>query len=270
MRLFCQIIALMAVLGVQPSEPLASEAEQSPRVMTRLFAAYAKFKMADYAGASEIWESIGAAGRGEAIFNLAILFEDGLGVKADMDHAMSLYRKAGVAGSRSAQYRLGRLLSEGGKIPGNRTEAIHWLRLAAGQGDTDAAALLVALEASPSGSGQDEAEQAFHNGDHGRAAQLWRHRAGQGDAHAGARLAWLYETGLGVERDLIEAERLFRISAEKGHAGAQFALAVMLRTGSGAKQKNDEALSWLRKAAAQGHPSAIAAIEEFSGDLKQQ
>ncbi len=139
-------IVLIAFLSFSPSHVLADEAENSPQVMVRLFAAYAKFKMADYSGAREIWEKVGDAGGGKALFNLAILYEDGLGVETNIDQALTLYRKSANAGNRSAQYRLGKLLLDGEKTPRNEAEATHWLERAAQQGDEDAAILLDSLK----------------------------------------------------------------------------------------------------------------------------
>ncbi|MBC8269196.1 MAG: sel1 repeat family protein [Rhodospirillaceae bacterium] len=257
-------IALIAFLSFSPSHVFADEAANSPQVMTRLFAAYAKFKMADYSGAREIWEKIGAAGQGEALFNLAILYEDGLGVKPSMEHALMLYRKAGTAGSRSAQYRLGQLLLDEKNPFRNEAEATHWLERAAEQGDEDAATLLANQEGNIAVVPTRPAEQAFNRGDYAKAASLWRKRTNDGDANAQSRLAWLYEAGLGVERDLQQAVSLFKLSAEAGSPEAQYALAVMLRTGSGTELDPTQSLIWLKKAAAQGHASAISALEEFA------
>ena len=263
---FLIAVQLAAFLLGSTSVVLANEAEKSPQTMTRLFAAYAKFKMADYAGAREIWEKIGTGGQGEALFNLAILYEDGLGVAPNVEYALMLYRKAGTAGSRSAQYRLGQLLLNGERTSRNEAEATQWLERAAEQGDEDAAALLKGLEGNSTTAQTDVAVKAFNSGDYSRAATLWRKRADSGEANAQARLAWLYEAGLGVERDMEEAAHLFGFAAKAGEVEAQYALAVMLKTGSGVEQDPEQSMIWLKKAAAQGHPSAIAALQEFSNN----
>jgi len=112
-RIFAKSLIILLLLGLSPYSSQADNDEDSHRVMTRMFKAYAKFKMADYTGARDIWESIGQGARGEALFNLAILYEDGLGVEVDLGRSLDLYRRAAALGSRSAQYRLGRLLSLG-------------------------------------------------------------------------------------------------------------------------------------------------------------
>ena len=55
------------------------------------YKAYAEFKMAHYAAAREVWETLASVGNGDALFNLAILAEDGLGEPRDMARAEQLY-----------------------------------------------------------------------------------------------------------------------------------------------------------------------------------
>ncbi len=265
-RIFAKSLIILLLLGLSPYSSQADNDEDSHRVMTRMFKAYAKFKMADYTGARDIWESIGQGARGEALFNLAILYEDGLGVEVDLGRSLDLYRRAAALGSRSAQYRLGRLLSAGGGIKQNHTEAAKWLQLAANQGDQEAAELLASLGTDTSKKKLSEGELAFNSKNYLRAAAIWRKEAEEGDVAARTRLAWLYESGLGVERNLEEAARLFRLSANAGDSEAQYALAVMLRTGSGISKNTEEALYWLSIAAAGGHISAQAAVKEFTKD----
>ncbi|MGV2481346.1 UNVERIFIED_CONTAM: sel1 repeat family protein, partial [Salmonella enterica subsp. enterica serovar Weltevreden] len=74
-------------------------------------------------------------------------------------------------------------------------------------------------------------------------------------------LAWAYEAGRGVQRNLAEAARLFRVAAELGEAEAQYALSVMLDTGAGQTRNADEALRWLRASAGQNYPPAVQALQ---------
>lgn len=236
------------------------------------YKAYAEFKMAHYAAAREVWETLASVGNGDALFNLAILAEDGLGEPRDMARAEQLYRSAAQVGNFKAQYRLGMLYSVGTLLPLNLPQARIFLNLAAQAGDTDAAARLAALERADATSGQthpppsafEQAELLSASGRYAEAVALYAPLADAGNATAQTRLAWMYEAGRGVPRDLDEAARRFQIAAEAGAAEAQYALAVMLRTGQGRPQNLPLSLTWLRRSADQHYPAATAALAASS------
>jgi len=225
------------------------------------YKAYAEFKMARYAEARGVWETLAEIGNGDALFNLAILAEDGLGERQDLKKAESLYQAAAHAGNFKAQYRLGMLYSDGTRWPADLDKARVYLNLAAAHGDRDAQARLQSLGMPPDQmTPLARAEWLASAGRHEEAALLYRPLADGGDRRAQTRLAWMHEAGRGVPRDLSEAARRFVAAAEAGEAEAQYALAVMYRTGVG--RPRDDALSrqWLQRAANQGYPAAQAAL----------
>lgn len=227
------------------------------------YQAYAEFKMANYAVARQIWLALAAKGSGEAYFNLGILSEEGLGVPRDQTAARRYYLAGAELGNAKAQYRLGLLQLVG--VPGapDPVGARRWLSAAAEQGMDDAGRLLAQL-GTTGGSLEDQAffrgEVMHALGQHREAAQLWSGLAERGDALARTRLAWLYEAGQGVPRNLVEAARLFRLSAEAGEPAAQYALSVMLHTGKGQAANPAESRRWLERSAAQGYPAASSAL----------
>ena len=81
------------------------------------YKAYAEFKMGRYEKAREVWQMLAGLGNADALFNLAILAEDGLGEPPDLAKAEALYLAAAEAGGSKAQYRLGVLYSSGGALP---------------------------------------------------------------------------------------------------------------------------------------------------------
>jgi hypothetical protein len=97
-------------------------------------------------------------------------------------------------------------------------------------------------------------------GKHVEAAAIYRSLADAGDVTAQTRLAWMFEAGRGVERNLDEAARLFMKSAQAGDAEAQYAIAVMYRTGKGQPKDREQSLGWLKRAAEQRYPAAVAAL----------
>lgn len=225
------------------------------------YKAYAEFKMANYDTARHIWDVLAGLGNPDALFNLGILAEDGLGEKRDLKKAESLYVAAANAGGFKAQYRLGMLYSGNDPATRNLDKARHFLSLAAQHGDRDAAARLATLD-QPDRPPTDfeRAELLSSAGQHAEAASIYKKLADAGNITARTRLAWMFEAGRGVDRSLEEAARLFMQSAQAGDAEAQYAIAVMYRTGKGQEKDREQSLIWLRKAAGQDYPAAVAAL----------
>jgi TPR repeat protein len=225
------------------------------------YKAYAEFKMAHYTAAREVWQTLAEIGNGDALFNLGILAEDGLGEPSSMAKAEALYTSAANAGNFKAQYRLGLLYFAGTLLPRDVDKARLFLTQAGANGDKDAQGMLAQLgQAAAARTPLQQAELLGASGQHEQAAALYRTLADAGDATAQTRLAWAYEAGRGVERDLPEAARRFELAAQAGNAEAQYALAVMLRTGRGRTVNLEQSTQWLAQAAAQHHPAAVAAL----------
>lgn len=228
------------------------------------YKAYAEFKMANYETARHIWEVLAGLGNADALFNLGILAEDGLGEAQDIRKAEALYIAAADAGGFKAQYRLGMLYSSVGALPQNLDKARHYLTLASQGGDREAAARLQSL-ANPDrpASPFEQAELLSSAGRHTEAAVIYQRLAEQGDSTAQTRLAWMYEAGRGVERNLDEAARRFAVAGDAGNREAQYALAVMFKTGRGQPVDHQRSVEWLKRSADQGYPPARAALAGY-------
>lgn len=226
------------------------------------YKAYAEFKMAHYDEARHIWETLAGLGNADALFNLAILAEDGLGEPKDMKKAEALYVAAANVDGFKAQYRLGMLYSTGGALDKDLVKARQYLNLAAAHGDKDAVARLATLgQPERASSPFEEAEILSSSGQHAQAAVMYQRGSDAGDLRARTRLAWMYEAGRGVARDLDHAAGLFLTAAQAGDAEAQFAMAVMCRTGRGQPKDRAQALVWLKQSAAHNYPAAVAALK---------
>ena len=146
------------------------------------YKAYAEFKMAHYAEAREVWQTLAEVGNGDALFNLGILAEDGLGEPRDMAKAESLYTSAAQAGNFKAQYRLGMVYAAGTLLPRDVEKARVYLTLAAQGGDKDAIATLATLGQPDAGqTPYQRAEFMSATGEHTQAAALYRELAEGGD-----------------------------------------------------------------------------------------
>lgn len=259
-RLLCLawVGCLLAAGAAQAQDSERSDWLRNPAMGN--YKAYAEFKMAHYDAARAVWQTLAEIGNGDALFNLGILAEDGLGEPRDMARAEAFYTSAAAAENFKAQYRLGLLYFAGTQLPRDSEKARLYLTQAAVHGDRDAQDMLARLgqsgtELTPF----QQAELLGGSGQHAQAASLYLQLADAGDARAQTRLAWAYEAGRGVEPDLSEAARRFELAALAGNAEAQYALAVMLRTGRGRTQDLQKSAQWLAQAAAQGHPAAQAA-----------
>lgn len=80
---------------------------------------------------------------------------------------------------------------------------------------------------------------------------------------ANATIAWMYEGGIGTEKDLTQAAHYFARAAEHEIAPAQARYGLMLLKGIGVKQNLIQAETWLRRAAQNGHADSAALL----GDL---
>jgi TPR repeat protein len=115
--------------------------------------------------------------------------------------------------------------------------------------------------------------EAFKNKDYQRAFREWKAAAEAGHAEAQFDLGVLYAQGLGVPRDLTEAERWYRKSAEQGNSEAEFALGQMYSRGWGVPRDQADALRWLQMANSpdtDGPPTDWTAVEGYGVPQDQE
>ena len=108
-----------------------------------------------------------------------------------------------------------------------------------------------------------DALNAFDKNDYGRAFEILKPLAEQGDSNAQGSLGVLYRYGLGVTQDDNKAVKWFRLSAEQGQAVYQHTLGMMYFSGQGITQDYKEAVNWLSLAAAQGVEDSKKTLEEI-------
>jgi TPR repeat protein len=259
MKFVFTLFAMLAAAPALAQDSCASDWIRNP--INGRFKAYSEFKMGNYDAARNVWEVLAGLGDSDGLFNLGVLAENGFGEPVNLDKALSIYKSAADAGSVNAQYRLGLFYSSDKPGLKDIEKARHYLSLAVASGDEDAIKRLASLEHSDRPlSDFDQAEQLSSGGRQAEAIAIYRRLADAGDTRALARLAWLYESDLGVERNLEEAGRLFLLAGKAGDAEAQYALAVMFKTGKGQPLDSRESREWLKRAAAQSYPAAVAAL----------
>ncbi len=230
-----------------------------PRV--QLYLAYAEFKMANYSLAHAMWQHMKGAGNEEALFNLGILYEQGKGVPANLAQARDYYLQSAEAGSRAGAYQVGLMALAHPELVSVET-ARHWLMIAALDGDEDAGQLLQTLDNGDSTDSLVTVKQLLMKGDSEQAIKQLVALTEQDppDYAAMTELAWLYETGLAVERDMQKAAALFTLAAEAGNPKAQYALSVMFATGTGKPMNMTKSTLWLKRSAEQGYQPAVQQV----------
>ena len=144
-----------------------------------------------YDVALQVFRPLVKLGYGAAQYEMAQMYEDGLGLKKDMKAAIDLYRKAAVQGYAGAQFKLSRVYIEGKLAPVDVKESMKWLKKAANLGLT-AAEFNLAV--------------AYHDGelinvDYKKAFYWYKEAAFKNYVLAQYNLALMYAEGYGTKRD---------------------------------------------------------------------
>ena len=92
----------------------------------------------DYETAYKLILPLAEQGDADAQFNLALMYEDGLGVPQDYKEAVRLYRLSAEQGFAKAQYNLGVMYANGQGVPQDNVLAHMWFNLSSSQGITNA------------------------------------------------------------------------------------------------------------------------------------
>ncbi|ORU93517.1 MAG: hypothetical protein A6F70_05805 [Cycloclasticus sp. symbiont of Bathymodiolus heckerae] len=100
--------------------------------------AYAKYKMAQYDEAREIWLMLAEKNNASALINLANLYEQGQGVERDLKQSVAWLRQAADLGDVRGQYQLAMAYEKGLGVDRDLHQAAYWLEKAAEQGDETA------------------------------------------------------------------------------------------------------------------------------------
>lgn len=99
----------------------------------------------DYAKAREVLEKAAAADLSSAHNVLGLIYQEGLGVPADLAKAEACFRKAAEQGDPKGMSNLGQLLGPDGPDASKHVEALQWLLLAQRANDPEARNILPAI-----------------------------------------------------------------------------------------------------------------------------
>jgi TPR repeat protein len=95
----------------------------------------AAYKSGAFAIALQRFEPLTKAGNPEAAYWMGRMYQDGLGVKKDVDKAVTYFKQAAKKGWRDADLRLGEIYFHGTDVIQNFALARKWLERAAYSGD---------------------------------------------------------------------------------------------------------------------------------------
>lgn len=171
-------------------------------------------------------------------------------------------RSRADAGNPDAQFEMGmRHLRGNGGLSKDITEAMRYLRMAAGQGDAHHEFMLGSILSSGKEVPKDEAE----------AAKWFRKAADHGDRGAQFALGNFFALGQGgLPQDHFAAARWWHISAERGLQGAQQNLGRAYRDGFGVPKDEVEAFTWWLIADAKGESSSAVERDELEKSLSPE
>jgi hypothetical protein len=161
-----------------------------------------------------------AAGKGDAkaMIDLALLYEDGLGVTRDYGKAAEWFEKAANKGEASAMIKLGYLYENGLGPARDYAKGHEWYEKAADKGDAVAMYRLGMLYGYGHGLARDDAQ-----------AREWYEKAAhKGDLKAMYNLGVFYQYGRGVTRDYVKAHEWYQKAGDEGDATADAELAQTL------------------------------------------
>ena len=189
-------------------------------------------------------------GNALAQFNLGAMYKNGQGVEKDYSKAIEWYTKAANQSHAYAQYNLAGIYKNGQGIEKNYIKALEWFIQAANQGLARAQKALGDMYFCGQGVSQNKQ----------KAVEWYQKAAEQGDAEVQYNLGSIYKTGNGVIQNFQEAVKWYQKAAEQGLSLAQFAIGNMYICDGGIVKNYDKALKWSQKAADQGDVHAQEAI----------
>ena len=146
-----------------------------------------------------------------AQYNVALIYENGLGVEKDLPQAQLWYERAAKNGNASAQYNLGQMYHVAGEEDVHAYEkAKYWYDKAVNSGVKEAYNNLGALYLNGQGVNKDE-QKAF---------RFFQKGAKKGDEAAKVNVAILYAWGKDVTHDKMKAYEYLKSALKAGRSEA--------------------------------------------------
>jgi TPR repeat protein len=208
-------------------------------------------------GGNDIWQTLfkeklqeARQGNSNAQFDVASMYQNGRGVKPDLNKAIKWYKKSAEQDNTQAVSRL--------KLLEANKERFKRILTKADTGNAESQYKL----------GKMYTEGVGISIDYTRATKAFESAAQQGYAKAEYNLGLNYYEGTGVKRNRKTAYKWFKAAAEQGDPAAQYYLGKMYASGSGVKQNYTTSLEWFGKAVDGGFNQARGEMIDVSEKMK--
>lgn len=175
--------------------------------------------------------------------------------KGNFEKALEFYEKAAKAKDGIALEMCSRIYYEGLGTDKNEDEAIRWLLMGTGNGNSDVEKIRPWLFYWAGNPKYKNDAFIFFQADAYRNMDLPAHliEGRTGEVMCGI----MNRFGIGTDKNSREALMWFRVAAEAGYADAQYYLGQMYEHGEGVTANAEEARKWYEKAEKQGMPEKL-------------
>lgn len=190
------------------------------------------------------WNNKAASGGDmQALCNLGLSYEFGVGVEKDEEKAFNLYKQSAALGYDRGMYNLAYCYMRGSGTAEDHAAAAKYFERAAGKGHVNAMYNMGVMYLNGDGVAKDA-----------KKATEWFYRAAQNNnIESLFYLGYCYMNGLGVNKNPVMAVRYFVKASAGGDTEAMFNLGYCYFNGTGVEVDKEKAKSLWRQAASGGH-----------------
>lgn len=179
--------------------------------------------------------------------DLGSYYARGIGVQKDFSQAFYWYHKAADSKDPLAEYCIGYAYANGDGVARDLNQAIQWWRQSAEHGQAEAENALGQLYFHGEGPGKTN----YIN--YAESARWLGKAAVQNYVPAMNNLAFMYQNGFGVQKNLSNAFHWYQVAANEGDGEAQANLGLMYQDGSAVPHDMVQAYKWFAISAEQGN-----------------
>jgi TPR repeat protein len=214
-----------------------------------------KFVARDYAEAFHWFSLASAKGDSWAQLNLGSCFHYARGTTQDLAAAANWYQRSADQTNFAAMRSLGYLFMEGLGVETNLNKARYWSERAANEGGNRRAMYNLGAIYSRDPTDTNSMRKAFE----------WLKKSAELEDPLGClALSFFYGAGWGIVQTNNDSYRYWLAKAANlGATDAQYRMAAAYRLGDGVPKSTEDYLAWCRKAAAKNHPWALYELSVF-------
>ena len=200
----------------------------------------------NYIQAFALFMQAAELGNADAMFFLALCYENGNGTKTNLEKAVEWYKKSAELGNAKSMNNLGLCYQEGKGVNQAHLQAVIYFQKASELGNAYA---------------MNNLGECYYNGlgvncNYEKAVQLFKKAVELGNSDAMNNLGIAYRDGRGISPNMNKAFELFKKSAELGNSNAMNNLGVRYYKGEGTAKNYKLAFEWFRKSAELGNDKA--------------